>query len=654
VRLASLLLCITLLACGGSDVASDAPSEPPPLDPTSSSDVRKIISVPPSVEDWRMASAVAAAFDAVAKFEREHSLGNHSAGMLERVEIVASKADFAARLESLGVAPNGEALAELTPKGVLIAVAHKVADEHVDRVSSDVHTYEWMLAKAVMRAVQLRLVGDSRDKLGPAWVREGVATMAAENVFVAADSWFAPLPAMSRDEAVAAAGASGSKSDRGHAAAVRHYLGRVPLSQLIAQAGRSDFDSWLEHAGRARQCPGVKELHAAVGLPLDSPEVQAVVATLGKPAGQHSHGKRTWRHFTAHGISLVVSGGATLEEVQLRAKPVGDSKGWWPYCGDLPKGLTFAMGEERVKKELGQPDESASRTASWLSAGYKLQFPEVFGKRIEIFRLTSRFEKGTMRLGTLKAKPNVMVGGVRCVELRFPFAYRDAEGEAGRPFFYVGLKQKDGTRVKGRFERSRHVDKGLVEVTYQPPLKGDAVVTIPYYALDLPVGSHTLTTHIEAVDDPSPGERGRPISLVGDSAKITLEMPAVRWLSVGVRSVTMAPGRYDDAVVKGDTKSGKPDPLWHVSLDTRPFADTMFESRPRQNNHRASWTSYSPVFPLLDGDTVAIKIYDEDVARDELVASFPLSHGQLKAGGVLKSSRIDALVLAPLRERRGR
>jgi hypothetical protein len=641
------------MACGGSDTPAATPA-PPRFDPSDASQLRARITAPEGVDVSRTVGAVVDAFRAVQKFEREQSLGDNMAGILERVEIVANEAALMARLAQLEVPRDGDALASVTPDGLLLAVTEAEHERLVKRASQNIVTYKWLLSKAIARALQLKLVGNDRHKLGPAWLREGMATMASENVFVVPDTWFKPLLAMSREEAVAAAAASGPESDRGHAAAVRHYLGRLALAQLITEAGRSDFDTWLTHAGRAKQCPSVEELHAGVGLPLDAPEVRAILDKLGKQSGQHSHGKRTWRHFTVHGISLVVSDGETLQEVQLRAKPDNDTKGWWPYCGDLPKGLTFAMGEERVKQALGLPDESASRWASWLSTGYKLQFPEVFGKRIEIFRLVSRFEVGTMRLSRLKAKPDVMVNGVRSLQLRFSFSYRAADGGAGRPFFYVGLNSAEGARVKGRFAPSRNVNKGIAEVSYQPPLKGDAVIAIPYYALDLAAGSHTLTTHIEAADDPSPGERGKPIKLVGETARVTLDMPAVRWVSVGVRSVQMAPGRYDDAVVKGDRTSGNPDPLWHAAFDTRPFADTLHESAARQDTHRAGWTRYSPRFPLLDGDSVAIKIYDEDVTRNELIATFPLTHAQLKAGGVLKSSRVDRLVLAPLRTRQRR
>ena len=59
----------------------------------------------------------------------------------------------------------------------------------------------------------------------------------------------------------------------------------------------------------------------------------------------------------------------------------------------------------------------------------------------------------------------------------------------------------------------------------------------------------------------------------------------------------------------------------------------------------------TPFFPLLEDDSVDLRIYDEDVTRNDLITRFSLGYDKLKAAGTLKRGGAESVVLSRLQER---
>ena len=642
----SLLLLLVLVACGST------PARPSSFDPFDSWDVYKQTKAPPGVDVSDIATATVDAMESVQEFAFAHDFGPIR-DMLARVEVVATEAAFEARLRALGLPRDGVAAAKLTPDGLLLAVTPAEHQRLDARASDDRDTYAWLLAKAIARALHLRAVGGDLGKLGPVWLREGFATMASVRVFGISSSPFSPLSPMTRDEALVAITTTGPEADRQHAAAIRAFLQRLTMKELVAEAARPDLSEWLAAGARPADtpgdCPTVEELHALVGKEMTDPAIVAMQTRLGPPSHQHAHEPRTWYHYAKHGISLVVTAGTALSEVNLRNADKGDTR-WNPYCGALPGGIDLSWNDKRVHEALGRPEDYFAN--KWLTAGYHATFAK-WGKYIEIFSLVEPFPIEVARIENISVNPDVKIRGVRSIELSFDYTYRDGEGMPSK-FFYFGLRDDKGNLIASRLKDSLHVRDGRVSAKQQ--VWGDPKrvrMAIPYYVLELPEGEHRVTTDIALQLGVALGEVGRPAKVRAKSQAVTINMPKVRWVSTGVRSLRLAPGNYDRAVMQGDQESGKPDPHWFVCYDTLPYEDRIFKSEVRSNSHQGSWQSSTPFFPLLEGDTVEIRIYDEEVTTNDLIATFAFTYEELDAAGTLSRGKVESMVLAPLRERRG-
>jgi hypothetical protein len=207
----------------------------------------------------------------------------------------------------------------------------------------------------------------------------------------------------------------------------------------------------------------------------------------------------------------------------------------------------------------------------------------------------------------------------------------------------VALHWEDGTSVRearwpGNLDRS-------AELTIHPHMtltRGAYVAFIPYVALDLPPGQHTLIARLRG-SVRSPDRDGiEPLTAVGASSfAFAVDMPAVREVRFTVSRMQLQPGRYDDVnrnfMIGAAVTSGvgivvlprrrwqRPDPFWSVAV----AGFTAFRSATRQDSIRPRWNRPTPWLPFAPGDTMQLYAEDRDLTLDQRLGAWTLDPSSL-------------------------
>jgi hypothetical protein len=250
-----LLITISLLfltACG-QPTRSLAPAGPTALaapvaiDATDAKSVSTQMVLPSALEPRRdaLAREVVAGHTITARFAAAHGWGARMTDLFRAVEIFASQGALWRRVLALnGLAPRPlptKGLAGGVEKGLLVLVT----PEEYRRVQPDYAAvdgaYRRLIAHEVAHRLHVSILRGDDDAMGPVWFYEGFAVVAS------GDLRTAPVTTAQAWEATQA---KGPGSYRRYAAALRCFMGQVKIEQLVARAGRPDFETWLR--GRAK------------------------------------------------------------------------------------------------------------------------------------------------------------------------------------------------------------------------------------------------------------------------------------------------------------------------------------------------------------------------------------------------------------------
>ena len=96
-----------------------------------------------------------------------------------------------------------------------------------------------VLAHEMIHRLHVNILAGNEDMMGPVWFYEGFAVVGAG---LRLDS---DLRYKSADQALAAVSKSGRGAYRRYAAAVRYFMGKTPVGELVRRAGHADFEDWL-------------------------------------------------------------------------------------------------------------------------------------------------------------------------------------------------------------------------------------------------------------------------------------------------------------------------------------------------------------------------------------------------------------------------
>ena len=154
---------------------------------------------------------------------------------------------------------------------------------------------------------------------------------------------------------------------------------------------------------------------------------------------------------------------------------------------------------------------------------------------------------------------------------------------------------------------------------------------IPYYALKLSEGAHTLKIKMQVARFDSVKGKYDPgkITLRGTAEKLfSIKKPKTRTLKVCCSGV-----RVKGQNAKGNSwdfgTSGQPDLIYKVVLESAAHADILYVSAEMQNATAAAWIDYAGPVTVSEGDKITIGIYDNDTMFDDIIGANDFSVDEL-------------------------
>jgi hypothetical protein len=403
-------------------------------------------------------------------------------------------------------------------------------------------------------------------------------------------------------------------------------------------------------------------LRALVGRAQSDAELARVVAPLGVPEEAWARTGERAHVYADAGVVLLwhtrAAGPPVLARVRLALR-AEDVRG---FSGRLPAGLDRESSRGEVHAVLGAPagrcDAGApcvypARGLALTYAGECLAaldlFPPLAPDEVRVALVDAEVAEAlgvqglavtvTAQLGTVERRARTLT-----LELR---------DEQGRP---VGLRADVQVEREAPAQGRRPPPEAstqdpatqVAEACAASPMCSDhGRYFVPFRALALPPGAHTLTASVRTVDlgpvdygrTPTTAEAlaayraahtPRALRDVGSrTATITLVMPPLERARVGVVEVEAAPGEYDDTernAIIGSIATGgvgllavpfvdlrtlaRPDLTWTLSVG----GCVLYRAPARQDVLRARWSQRAPAVTVTVGDRLRLCVEDEDYA----------------------------------------
>lgn len=435
----------------------------------------------------------------------------------------------------------------------------------------------------------------------------------------------------------------------------------------------------------ARDVVQAEALRALVGRALSDAELARVVAPLGVPEETWARTGERAHVYADAGVVLLwhtrASGPPVLARVRLalRAQEVRT------FGGRLPAGLDRESSRAEVRAVLGPEPARCDVGAPCVypARGLALTFTGECLAAVDLFPPLAPDELRVALVDAVVAEAQGVQGLDVTVTTQLGTAERRAyaltlelRDAAGRP---VGLRAD----VQAEREVSARGRGRSGEASARAPAaeRAEACAAsllcseggryfVPFRALALPPGAHTLSASVHAVDlgpvvygrTPTTAEAlaasraahtPRVLRDVGSAtATITLVMPPLERARVGVVEAEATPGEYDDTgrhAIIGSIATGgvgllavpfvdlrtlaRPDLTWTLSVGGRVF----YRAPARQDVLRARWSQRAPAVTVAVGDRLRLCVEDEDYAFgsarpvDEIVGCVEGSLDELEA-----------------------
>lgn len=414
--------------------------------------------------------------------------------------------------------------------------------------------------------------------------------------------------------------------------------------------------------------PPIATLRALIGKRADDPAVAAVTGALGEVRVGHAQNGALVRSFGDAGVEISFWEWKDAAPVVADVRLAGRVDRLAHYAPSLPADLAFTMSRAEVEAKIGRPDADCTGypMCVYSAQGVVLAYARECLAAVSLVHPVASDE---VRYEALRAGPET-VGGETGITVAF--AARRGKG-AIRTEHALRLETSAGAPVSSRIAELRDGTKPGFVQRVSASLSGWQSIFVPFRALDLPAGHHALRVRLASRELGASTAHADPIDLRAsdDAFPIDVDLPSVRLVRVGVKSVEVEPGEYDDItrnrVIAGIATGGasllvdpaidakklaRPDLTWSVAIGVQRYRAPAF-----QDTFRASWAQASTPFPLAPDDVVSVCIGDEDIPRtksapplDEEIGCVKGTVTQLEAwardGKAPVTGKIRALVLA--------
>ena len=197
---------------------------------------------------------------------------------------------------------------------------------------------------------------------------------------------------------------------------------------------------------------------------------------------------------------------------------------------------------------------------------------------------------------------------------------------------HYGLKikiLKDGKPVKSVANTYRFKnEKGNSETEIGMAWLHSRKFQIPYYALDLPAGSHKLTlVFVGYVQNPIQNKiYSVPIQGIKE-VEITIQKPEVKKFKINIKELQIS--NFDSKGKYWDWPQGAPDLEYKIESNLKFGYDTRHSSGVKTNIY--SWKNYtiSDEIIISENDIITLGVYDSDAFKDDLAGSKSFTLEQL-------------------------
>jgi hypothetical protein len=403
-------------------------------------------------------------------------------------------------------------------------------------------------------------------------------------------------------------------------------------------------------------------LRALVGHTLDDPELARAVAPLGEPEEAWARTGERAHLYADAGVVLLWHTRAAGPPVLARVRLALRAEGVRAFGGRLPAGLDRESSRSEVHAVLGAPpgrcDAGApcvypARGLALTYAGECLAaldlFPPLAPDEVRVALVDAEVAEAQGVQG-LAVTVSAQLGTVDSRAYALTLELRDAGGRLVGLRADVQVEREAPLLGPRRAPQARERDPAAVVVdacAASPLCSEHGRYFVPFRALALPPGAHTLRASVRTVDlgpvdygrTPTTAEAlaayraahtPRALRDVGSrTATITLVMPPLERARVGVVEVEVAPGEYDDTernAIIGSIATGgvgllavpfvdlrklaRPDLTWTLSVGGR----VLYRAPARQDVLRARWSQRAPAVTVAVGDRLRLCVEDEDYA----------------------------------------
>jgi hypothetical protein len=199
-----------------------------------------------------MTDAVLAALQIVREFAASNGWSLHTREpFFHGVEIHQTREALWHRIlelngQPLDVPVPTDALTAALEGGLLVAVVPEEARRA--RPEYFASAFDWVraLAHEIIHRLHVRVLGGREEAMGPPWFFEGFAMLGSGQPIGQ------EIEVTSTARALELAHSQGRGAYARYAAAIRYFAERIPLRELVAQAGAPEFEDWLQSATEAR------------------------------------------------------------------------------------------------------------------------------------------------------------------------------------------------------------------------------------------------------------------------------------------------------------------------------------------------------------------------------------------------------------------
>ncbi|MBI5631233.1 MAG: hypothetical protein HY921_10170 [Elusimicrobia bacterium] len=182
----------------------------------------------------------------VAEFAKSRGWAKEAeVSQFDSVEIFSSQDALWRRIVELDKFPADtklptDGLAAALESRILLAVAPREYKRLRPEYAAQKEAWVRLLAHELVHRLHVQILGGNDDAMGPGWFFEGFAVVGAGQSLKPAIKY------TTAKEALDGAATKGRGAYARYAAAVRFFMSKVHLSELLKRAGQENFEDWLK------------------------------------------------------------------------------------------------------------------------------------------------------------------------------------------------------------------------------------------------------------------------------------------------------------------------------------------------------------------------------------------------------------------------